>query len=743
MLQKYEAKGYDGGGIGAFNDFGAVDIDNCIDTDGLPNEFAMSIMGTMASYTELSPSGRGIRIIFKAPGFVYDKKRFYINNPKLGLEVYIAGCTQKFVTVTGNAIMDLPVEDRSSEIADVLEEYMLRPAARSEPNQGVRACVLGDTLVSDDEIIKKALAARNGPVFDALYRGDTSGYASHSEADMAFCNMLAFWTNRDANQMDRIFRGSGLMRDKWDRAQSGSTYGAITIQEAIGKCQGGYDPQEYIHQRAIKKAEHISIGNGDNKKQIADLHPEKNDRYGWHDIGNGNLFADWYVDVARYVPERKKWFIYDGRAWRPDEGTLRAMELCKRIADNLMIYALSLPDEQQRQAYVDFVKRWQRRAYRETILKDAAGVYPVEIGQFDKNPYLFNCLNGTLNLETGELLPHRAADMLSKTSNVNYVPGACCPRWERFVDEVMQGDSAKAAFLQKALGYALTGDTKHECFFILYGPTSRNGKGTTMETFMRMMGEYGRTAKPDTIAQKQTANGSGPSEDIARLAGARFVNIPEPDKKLVLSASLVKTLTGNDTITARFLNENSFEYRPQFKLFINTNHLPAVTDVTLFSSGRVMTIPFERHFKEEERDEGLKIELAQPKNLSSILNWCVQGLNLLRENGFDPPEAVQIAIDDYRKNSDKIARFLDEEMEAHVLYEARTADVYARYKQWCSANGFFPENAANFKVSLSGIGQIVQKRPAGSGRDASPVSLFLGYRLKHQFEPDYYARNYQ
>lgn len=116
-----------------------------------------------------------------------------------------------------------------------------------------------------------------------------------------------------------------------------------------------------------------------------------------------------------------------------------------------------------------------------------------------------------------------------------------------------------------------------------------------METFMRLMGDYGKTAKPDTIAQKQTVNGSGPSEDIARLVGVRFVNIPEPDKKLVLSAALVKTLTGNDTVTARFLNENSFEYRPQFKLFINTNHLPTVTDVTLFSSGRAKIIPFERH----------------------------------------------------------------------------------------------------------------------------------------------------
>lgn len=739
MAAAYEQGGYNGGGIGAFNDFGAIDIDHCVDENGKISDLARSIISMMRSYAEWSPSGKGIRIIFKAPGFAYDKQRYYINNQKLGLEVYISGCTQKFVTITGNAIDKLPVVDRSAEIAAVLERYMIRKAAaQTEPTE----YVLGDTLLSDQGIIKKALAAKNGAAFDALWKGSTAGYSSASEADMALCNMLAFWTNRDETQMDRLFRQSGLMREKWDRPQSGSTYGKITVREAISKCQDGYDPQAYRQQRVAQQLAHVTIGSGANKKELADLHPDKNERYDWSDIGNGNLFADWYKGVARYVPERKKWFVYDGRVWRPDEGNLRSMELCKKLANNLMVYALSIQDEKQREAYIDFVKRWSRRSYRETVLKDASSVYPVEITQFDANPYLFNCLNGTLNLETGEICKHRPEDMLSKISGVNYVPEARCVRWERFIDEVMQGDLAKAVFLQKALGYALTGDTRHECFFILYGPTSRNGKGTTMETFTRLMGDYGRTAKPDTIAQKQSVNGSGPSEDIARLAGARFVNIPEPDKKLVLSASLVKTLTGNDTITARFLNENSFEYRPQFKLFINTNHLPAVTDVTLFSSGRVMTIPFERHFSENERDEGLKGELAQPENLSGILNWCLSGLRMLQENGFDPPEAVQIATEDYRKNSDKIARFLEEGMEAHVLYEVRFMEVYARYKQWCTANGFFPENAANFKIGLNGVATIRDKRPEGSGRTASVIPMLMGYRLKFQMAPEY-AHNYQ
>lgn len=461
------------------------------------------------------------------------------------------------------------------------------------------------------------------------------------------------------------------------------------------------------------------------RRDMNTLKPETNKRYTWNDIGNGYLFADWYKDTARYAPERKKWMVYDGRRWTPDTGNLRVMEMCKKLADVLMMYALTLTDEKQRGDYIKHVSKWQQRNYRETILKDAASVYPVEIAAFDTDPFLFNCLNGTLDLRTRSFHQHEAGDMLSKLAGVNYDPDAKSPRWERFIDETMQS-ADKAAFLQKGLGYSLTGDTSHECFFMPYGPTSRNGKGTCMETMMQLMGDYGRTATPDTIAQKQKPNGSGPSEDIARLAGARFVNISEPDRKMVLSSALVKTLTGKDKITARYLNENSFEYYPQFKLWINTNHLPTVTDSTLFSSGRVKIIPFDRHFTETERDEGLKAELSKPENLSAVLNWCLDGLWMIEETGFDPPEEVLTATDEYRRSNDKISRFLDDEMEPEPLAETRTSEAYRRYQAWCASNGFFPENSANFKDALANVATVARRRPRTGG---GLTTLILGYRL--------------
>lgn len=238
-LDAMERGGYDGIGVGIFGNLGAIDIDHCLDDAGKPSELARDIAGTIHGYTERSPSGKGLRILFTVPaGFQYDKARYYINNQKRGLEVYISGCTNKYVTVTGNAINPgYPLEERGEQLAAVLEKYMVRP--RQTTQQAPREPVALDDL----QLIEKAKRSKGGPKFTALWSGDASHYNSRSEADQALCNILAFWTNRDPARMDRLFRQSGLMREKWDRRQSGSTYGALTIQRAIADSRSGYEPQ--------------------------------------------------------------------------------------------------------------------------------------------------------------------------------------------------------------------------------------------------------------------------------------------------------------------------------------------------------------------------------------------------------------------------------------------------------------------------------------------------------------------
>lgn len=651
----------------------------------------------------------------------YDKSKYYINNQKIGLEVYVGGVTNKYTSLTGNVIHQMGLVDRSNELQEVLDTSMLR-AIENPAKDKVSIPKLPPLQIKDSELIEMIMSSSKGERFKKLWDGDMSDYDDdHSRADLAICNDLAFWTRCDHEWMDRLFRQSGLYRSKWDEKRGRDTYGAITIQKAIGNCTAVYDPETYYQ----SDGEEFSIPITDEPLTIKDLHPEKNDLYLCGDIGNGRLFADRYKDKARYVPERKKWFVFNGKVWQPDTGNLMAMELCKKLTDELLSHSRTLPEGYEQ--YKEAAKKWKKRTVRETILKDAASVYPISLKQFDRDPLLFNCQNGTLNLRTMEFKEHCSVDLLTMISGVHYDPNAECGDWEKFIDEIMEGDQDKMLYLQKALGLSLTGDTSYECGFILYGATTRNGKGTTMETYMKLVGTYGKTAKPDTIAQRQFANGSGPSEDIARLAGARFVNVSEPDKKLVLNSALVKTMTGNDTITARFLNEISFEFKPRFKMFINTNHLPSVTDATLFSSDRVRVIPFERHFREEERDMGLKERLSRPESLSGILNWCIKGYRELKKNGFKPPESVLSATEEYRIDSDKISRFIEEELEAGFGFEVRTSDVYTKYQDWCYQNGFQPGSSRTFNLDIAGAVSMERRRPKDGGEK---TTLICGYKLK-------------
>ena len=255
-LSALKRGGYDGVGVGVFGSLEAIDIDHCVSEAGDLSEMAADVMNVIQGYTEYSPSGKGLRILFTVPeGFRYDKERYYINNQKAGLEVYISGHTHKYVTCTGNALTPgLDLVERGEQLQTVLEKYMVRRKSASTPRPlGWDDEISGAAADLDDlSLIAKAKRSKNGAAFTALWNGDITGYQSHSEADIALCNMLAFWTNKDAARMDRLFRQSGLMREKWTRQQSGSTYGTLTIQNAIATAGAGYDPKAHFQRKADK-----------------------------------------------------------------------------------------------------------------------------------------------------------------------------------------------------------------------------------------------------------------------------------------------------------------------------------------------------------------------------------------------------------------------------------------------------------------------------------------------------------
>lgn len=449
----------------------------------------------------------------------------------------------------------------------------------------------------------------------------------------------------------------------------------------------------------------------------------ENPLYPRNDIGVARLFFDLHSSFIRYVMEPKTWFYYDGRKWLKKSGMFRATELCKSFTQALCGYADKYhPDDTDFAKYTD--KLTTRRS-REGILADARSIAPVSLSDFDRDRYLLNVWNGTLNLKTFELQEFDPDDMITKMAAVKYNPKAKCARWDRFIDEIMCGDVDTAAYLQSSLGYALSGAVNFDCFFVLFGAKSRNGKSTLMETMAAILGDYACTSSPQTFARR-SGDGASPSPDIARLQGARLINMPEPEKGMELSASLMKTLTGGDTLMGRHLNENPFEFPMEGKIFINTNHLPKVSDDTVFASGRVKIIPFERHFTESEQDKTLKQYFCRRENRSAILNFLLAGWHMVRENGFTPPARVNNAISAYRSEADVIGTFLNECTCGEGTGRLHTSLLYSHYSEWAKYNGYKPMNARSF------VGEL---RHRCDVRKASDGNVVVGLALRANPEP--------
>ncbi len=330
--------------------------------------------------------------------------------------------------------------------------------------------------------------------------------------------------------------------------------------------------------------------------------------------------------------------------------------------------------------------------------------------------------------------PHSPRDLLSKISNVIYLADATASPWDKFIAEVMQNDAEKIDYLQKILGYSLTAETTLETCWILYGATTRNGKSTLVETISYMLGGahgYSMTTQPQTLAMKQNKDTRQASGDIARLAGCRFLNASEPPKKMLFDCALLKTLLGRDAITCRRLYESEFEYIPMFKLFINTNYLPLMQDDSIFSSGRVNVITFDKHFSRDEQDTGLKERLKNPQIISGIFLWCIEGLKKYREHGATPPQSVRNATEEYRQSSDKIGLFISECLQK-TGKNSFAGKVYQCFSDWCEANGYGTESKTNFfdELKIKGI-----FAPSGTVDGKGVRNIVRGYEIISNIPP--------
>lgn len=726
-------------GIGfEFNDNGLVGIDLDTVRDPQTGEIAddaAAIIQAISSYTEISPSGYGFHIIcgidklelawnklplaknnIERPDIDQDTGKQRIDNNGIlqfktpEIEMYTRG---RYFTVTGRVWSGLDKIQPRGKAARELHDSYARKFDKFPSSVVARPHSSGNPSGKD----YLSIGLEKDASFRALWDGKAearTGNGSESATDIALMNKLAYWCNCDQDRMVEAFLASPYCEQKdpkhAKKAQR-KDYLQRTAARSIRDCAQTAEERDRVYRAGkpprARKGKPL-------EEFMREAKPDTNKRYPWNDRGNGYLFADAFKDNARFISDKGKWYIFNGKYWEQDAGELQVMEYAKDLVHEMIFYAMGIKDDNARQDYVEYVNKLNSRKWRETMIKDARSVYPIKFQEFDKKPCIFNCQNGTLNLKTKKFSKHSPSDLLSKISNVNYDPEAKCERWYKFVDEVMLGRKELIRYLQKSLAYALTGDTSLECLFVLYGPTTRNGKGTMMENFVQLMGDYGRTATPEVLAIRKNNDSRIASEDLARLAGSRFVNISEPEKRLTFNVARIKSLTGNDTQNARFLHENSFEFKPTFKFFINTNHLPYVADDTLFSSGRIHVIPFERHFEEHEQDHSLKATLGTPEAISGIFNWYLEGLGLLDKEGLKTPDAVKEATNAYRQESDKIGQFLEECLirDGKTVLAPDTAFKY--FEIWCNQNGYGVDNKRNFLSDLRAKGIVRQARPTGS-----------------------------
>ena len=424
------------------------------------------------------------------------------------------------------------------------------------------------------------------------------------------------------------------------------------------------------------------------------------ERFPMNDRGSADLFATIFKNVSRYNPTKKDWMYYDKTRWTADTEGMRAKRNAKMLADVLVRYSVtaSLPDD-KRQSYIKYAAGMMNYRNRNVMITDAKDLNFFENTELDKDDFLINCRNCVLDLSEDQpkVLEHNADLLLSKICNASYNPAATCTLWEKTVNEIMQGDTAKIKYLQKMSGRFLTGDTSEEEFYIFFGATTRNGKSTITEILLYLLGDYATTISPESLAIKANKDSRTASPDIAKLAGTRLVVASEPPRRMLFDSSLVKTLTGRDTVSARFLHENEFQFKPKFKLILNSNYLPVISDKTVFSSNRVKVVPFERHFTEKEQNKHLKEQLQQ--EIDGILNWCIQGLSLYRKEGLEPPTAVQMLRMSIARTQTRIGKFISECLEKSDENLA-AKDVYEKYSQWCNDCGLGVDGRTSFYEEL-------------------------------------------
>lgn len=693
-----------------------IDADKCRDPQsGELAPWARSIVDRLRTFSQISPSSTGLRLFIK--GRIPGQRR------RAGaVEMYSGG---RYLTLTTERVAGTPnrIEERQTAL-DLWYAELFPPTPSAAPPGASPGPTTATTtsaaapapLDADAELIEEILGARYGVALSRLWMGDVSLHGGdHSNADYALCRELRIKLGLDPVAIDALFRQSGLMRSKWDDRRGAQTYGQVTIRRAMTSADSEAADMAALEALAGGNsgqgagAPHVVTAppGGTGQTSQAAQPPPSPGKYACTDTGNAERFAAQHGADVRYCRPFKRWYVWDKQRWAED-ATGAVEQRAKATVRTIYTEASNCVDPDQRTALGKHAVRSESEAMRAAMVALASSEpgIPVLADDLDADPWLLNVKNGTLDLRTGMRRLHRREDLLSKLAPVEYHPDAPCPKWEAFLERVLPDEGVRR-FVQRAAGYSLTGDVSERILLLLFG-LGRNGKSVYLETLRAALGDYAMRTPAETLLVKREG---GIPNDIARLKGARFVTASETADGRRLAEALVKELTGGDTIPARFMRAEWFDYKPQFKVWLATNHKPVIRGTEPAIWDRIKLVPFTVRIPDTEQDKQLLGKLRG--ELPGILAWAVRGCLDWQQNGLGEPAAVTTATGAYRASMDVLGDFLDLRCICGPKAEVTAADLWADYDKWCQANGEKPMGQRALGLRLGERGFVAFRGTGG------------------------------
>lgn len=468
----------------------------------------------------------------------------------------------------------------------------------------------------------------------------------------------------------------------------GGAYEITCLQDSCPTTANSKEYAKSIQRNAIARAKKKighRISKGDEKASNELLELLKNEstirEFNQSDSGNAELLVHLNGAIIRYNHTVGKWYIWNGNYWQSDDGNM-INEYAKKSAKYRQQQAITINDTSKKKKEMDFAIRSEDHHKIIACINSAKTIEIVSTKADDWNVDLLSlqCENGLLLLGGNVKFVKGKADyMISKSTRIKYDPEEKCPLWEKAISEIFSGDEEMVSYFQRCVGYTLTGQTDEQKFFLLFG-TGANGKSVIFEILRDLLGDYAINTRFDTFERKYNKQ----SNEIARLHNYRLVTANESGDTKKLDSELLKEVTGGDRVTGRFLYEESFDFSPQFKLWLASNSLPTVTDTSFGFWRRVQILVLSEVFINKRADLHLVDTLKS--ELSGILNWAIYGFEQYAEQGLNPPKKVTNAVDEYRSDSDIVSKFVAEcviESKDNII---TAKSLYQYFENWHNEN---------------------------------------------------------